>query len=101
MRSPALAIGWEFATRHRWGFAALAGYLVILGTTSLLLAEPGHAVNLHGSPDGPPITPRLIATVFVPVSLFTYHFVAVFSFGLTGNLAAGSRCTPRACLRCR
>lgn len=94
MRSPALAIAWEFATRHRWGFAALAGYLVILGTTNLLILEPGQAVNLHGSQDGPAITPRLVATVFVPVSLFTYYFVAVFSFGLTGNMAARESMYP-------
>ena len=94
MRSPALAIAWEFATRHRWGFAALAGYLVILGTTNLLILEPGQAVSLHGSQDGPAITPRLVATVFVPVSLFTYYFVAVFSFGLTGNMAARESMYP-------
>jgi hypothetical protein len=94
VRSPALAIAWEFATRHRWGFAALAGYLVILGTTNLLILEPGQAVNLHGSQDGPAITPRLVATVLVPVSLFTYYFVAVFSFGLTGNMAARESMYP-------
>lgn len=83
MRSPALAIGWEFATRHRWGFAALAGYLVILATTNLLIPEPA-----------PAITTRLVATVFVPVSLLTYYFVAVFSFGLTGNVAARESMYP-------
>ena len=94
MRSPALVIAWEFATRHRWGFAALAGYLVILGTANLLILEPGQPVNLHGSHDVPAITPRLVATVFVPVSLFTYYFVAVFSFGLTGNMAARESMYP-------
>ncbi len=94
MRSPALAIAWDFATRHRWGFAALAAYLAILGTTSLLILEPGQMVPLHGSRDGPDITPRLVATVFVPVSLFAYYFVAVFSFGLTGNVAARASLYP-------
>ncbi len=91
MRSPALAIAWEFGNRHRWGFAALAGYLLLLGTTNVLVFEPGQ-VNLDE--DLPFIAPRFAATVIVPVSIFTYYFVAVFSFGLTGNLAARESLYP-------
>lgn len=94
MRSPALAIAWEFGTRHRWGFAALAGYLVMLVTTNLLILESGQVVDLHGSQDGPAITSRLATTVIVPLTLFTYYFVAVFSFGLTGSMAARESMYP-------
>lgn len=94
MRSPGVAIAWEFVQRHRWGFAALAGYLLILGTTNLLIFEPGHAVNMGEAEDLPAIAWRFAATVMVPVSIFTYYFVAVFSFGLAGNLAARESMYP-------
>ncbi len=40
------------------------------------------------------IAPRFAATVVVPVSLFTYYFLAVFSFGLTGDLVARQSMYP-------
>ncbi|MBI4540399.1 MAG: hypothetical protein HY704_12930 [Gemmatimonadetes bacterium] len=93
MRSPALAIAWEFGRRHRWGFAALAAYLLILATTDLLIVDPGQAVNVDGY-RLPAIAPRFAATVIVPVSIFTYYFLAVFSFGLAGDLAARQSMYP-------
>lgn len=94
MRSPALAIAWEFGRRHRWGFAALAGYLLLLGTTDLLIVDAGHAVSMDDLGDWPEVAPRSFATAVVPVSLFTYYFLAVFSFGLTGDLAARQSMYP-------
>ena len=94
MRSPALAIAWEFGRRHRWGFAALAGYLLLLGTTDLLIVDAGHAVSMDDLGDWPEVAPRSFTTAVVPVSLFTYYFLAVFSFGLTGDLAARQSMYP-------
>ena len=85
MRWAGVAIAWEFRQRNRWGLIALIAYLVVMGTTDLLVLEPGRVVYWDGSPNLPP---RFAATVVVPVSLFTYYFLAVFSFGLVGDVAA-------------
>ena len=94
MRSPALAIAWEFGRRHRWGLAALVGYLLLLGTTDLLVLDQA-AVRSDGSRDLPVhVAPQFAARVTVPVSIFTYYFLAVFSFGFTGDLAARQSLYP-------
>ena len=87
MRSPALAIAWEFRQRHRWGLIALAGYLLVLGTIKLLILEPGQFVRLD-PPDG------TAGVVIAPLSATFFYFVAVFSFGLAGDLAARQSIYP-------
>ncbi len=85
MRSAGVAIAWEFGRRHRWGFAALVGYLLLLGTTDILILAPGQEVGWDGSPDLPP---RFVATVLVPVYMLSFYLLAAFSFGLSGDLTA-------------
>ncbi len=80
MRSPALAIAWEFRQRHRWGLIALAGYLLVLATVKLLILEPGQAINMDSAE-------RFAAVVVVPLTVTFTYFLAVFSFGLSGDLA--------------
>ncbi|MEO8679562.1 MAG: hypothetical protein ABI665_10980 [Vicinamibacterales bacterium] len=80
MRSPAAAIAWEFHHRHRWELMALAVYLLVLGAFKLLIIGPGH-VRLD-PPNG------LAALAIVPFSVTFMYGLAVFSFGLSGNLAA-------------
>src|SRR4051812_9362317 len=79
MRSPALAIAWEFFRRHRWGWIAIAGYLLVLATARLLAFAPGPA---EPSPE------RFAATVALPQSAAFLYLLAVFSFGFSGDLAA-------------
>ena len=87
MRSPALAIAWEFRQRHRWGLIALAGYLLALGAIKLLILERGLSTNL-ASPE------RFAATVVVPITATFTYFLAVFSFGYAGDLAARQSIYP-------
>lgn len=63
-------------------------------TTKLLIFAPGHAISLDDSQSLLVIAPRFAATVIVPLSIFTYYFLAVFSFGLTGDLAARESMYP-------
>ena len=92
MRSAGVAIAWEFGQRYRWGVLALAGYLLVMSTTDVLILEPGQTASWdEGSPDFPR---RFVATVVLPVSLLTYYFLAVFSFGLTGDVAARESLYP-------
>jgi hypothetical protein len=87
VRSPALAIAWEFRQRHRWGLIALAGYVLVLATIKLLILEPGQPVNLD--------TPEsFAAVVVVPLTATFTYFLAVFSFGLSGDLAARQSMYP-------
>lgn len=87
MRSPALAIAWEFRQRHRLGLIALATYVLVLGTIKLLILGPGQPVNLDDS-----LT--LAAVLIVPLSATFMYFLAVFSFGFAGDLAARQSMYP-------
>src|SRR5258708_28955287 len=79
MRSAARAIAWEFL-RHRWGLIALAGYLLVLWTITLLILGPGQAFRLQ-PPNG------MAGLVVAPLAATFFYFVGVFSFGLAGDLA--------------
>jgi hypothetical protein len=66
--------------RHRWGLAALATYLAGLGTIKLLLLGPGYRATFAG--------PESFAlVVVVPLAATFTYLLAVFSFGLSGDLA--------------
>ena len=80
MRSPALAIGWEFRRRHRWGLIAVAGYLFVVATIRFLILGPGEPVLVDSV--------RFAAVVSVPLTTTFVYLLAVFSFGFTGDLAA-------------
>src|SRR5712691_1551892 len=87
MRSPAIAIAWEFRRRHRWGLIALAVYLLALATIKLLILEPGGGVNFEDD-----LSFALV--VVVPLTATFMYFLAVFSFGLAGDLAARESIYP-------
>src|SRR6266705_3576940 len=80
MRSPALAIGWEFRRRHRWGLIAVAGYLFVVATIRFLILEPGEPVLVDSV--------RFAAVVSVPLTTTFVYLLAVFSFGFAGDVAA-------------
>jgi hypothetical protein len=86
-RTPALAIAWEFRHRHRWGLVGLTVYLLVLGTIKLVILEPGQQVNL----DAPE---RFAVVVVVPLTATFTYCLAVFSFGLAGDLAARQSIYP-------
>ncbi|MBI2840277.1 MAG: hypothetical protein HYX75_18325 [Acidobacteria bacterium] len=81
MRSPAAPFAWEFRRRHRWGLAALTLYLAVLGTLRLLVLEPGERVTLDHDWS-------FALVVVVPLGSTFMYFLAVFSFGHAGDLAA-------------
>ena len=87
MRSPAAAIAWEFRRRHFWGLAALIVYFGVLATIRLLLLAPGQ--DLAVEPGW-----RVGLFVVVPLASTFMFFLAVFSFGLAGDLAARQSIYP-------
>ena len=87
MRSPAVAIAWEFRQRHRWGLIVLTGYLLVLAMIRLLSVEPGQRVNFDDAES-------FALMVIVPLTSTFMYFLAVFSFGLSGDLAARQSIYP-------
>lgn len=84
MRSPAAAFAWELFRRHRWGLAGVGLYFLFLATLRLLVL--GVARITFAEPW------QFAAAVVVPLAgTFTY-FLAIFTFGLEGDLA-GRRST--------
>jgi hypothetical protein len=86
MLSPAAAIFWEFRHRHRWGLMALIGYLLILATIRLLFLAPGRRIDLDDE--------SFALVVMVPLTATFIYFLAVFTFGLAGDLAARESTYP-------
>jgi hypothetical protein len=86
MRSAAAAIGWEFRQRHRWGLLALCGYFVVIAAVKLLIIASGQRVNLTDESFGIVIMGPLAATFM--------YLLAMFTFGLSGDLAARQSMYP-------
>src|SRR5438034_3431786 len=87
MRSPAAAVGWEFRQQHRWGLIVLIGYLLVVAAIKLVVITRALPINLD-SPES------FAFVVMMPlVTTFTYS-LAVFTFGLDGDLAARQSMYP-------
>jgi len=87
MRSPALAFGWEFRKRHAWPVIAMAVFLLCLAVFRLVRYVPGEPITVL-PPDG------RAAVVIAPLSWAFFYYLAVFSFGLSGNLGARQSIYP-------
>lgn len=81
MTSGMSAIGWEFRKRHSWPLIALAAYLTFLAALKLAGLGPVEAIRLV-PPDGRG------AVLIAPLSTAFMYYLGVFSFGLSGDLAA-------------
>ena len=87
MRSPGAAIGWEFRHRHRWALLVIVAYWLTVGSYRLFVFEPGEPIQV-APPDG------LAALIISPFSVGFMYLLAVFSFGLSGDLAARQSIYP-------
>ncbi len=87
MRSPAAAFAWELRRRHHWALIALIVYLLVLATIKPLILAPGKVVSLF-PPDG------MAGLLIAPFGITFMYFVAVFSFGFAGDLAARQSIYP-------
>jgi hypothetical protein len=87
MRSSAAAVAWEFRQRHRWGLIALVGYVSVLAAIKLVVVIRGVPIHLD-SPES------FAFVVMVPVTATFTYLLAVFSFGLDGDLAARQSMYP-------
>jgi hypothetical protein len=87
MRSPAVAIAWEFRQRHRWGLVALVGYLLALAAIKAVVLTRGFSIRFD-SPES------FAFVVVVPLTATFTYFLAVFTYGLDGDLAARQSMYP-------
>src|SRR5437588_1761656 len=86
MRSSAVAIAGEFRQRHRWGLIAVTGYFFILAMIKLVILERGQRIDLDDE--------SFAFFVIVPLSATFIYFLAVFTFGLSGDLSARQSIYP-------
>ena len=87
MHSPAAAIAWEFRQRHRWALLALVVYLTVLAAIKLVILGHNSPIDFD--------SPATFAFVFVvPFSAYFTYFIAVFTFGFDGDLAARQSMYP-------
>src|SRR5256714_15435897 len=87
MRSPAAAVAWEFRQRHRLGLIAVIVYLVVLATIKLVVLARALPINLDSHES-------FAFVVMVPLAATFTYFLAVFTFGLDGELAARQSMYP-------
>src|SRR5437867_10779168 len=86
MRSPAAAVAWQFRRRHRWGLIALIGYLFVLAMIKLVILERGLRVDLDDE--------SFAFLVAAPLTATFIYFLAMFTFGLSGDIAARQSMYP-------
>src|SRR5512140_2356492 len=88
MRSPTLAVGWAVRHRHLWPLLAMAAYMLVLMAIKLLGFGPAGVIRI-APPDG------RAAALIAPLSLTYFYYLAVFSYGFSGDLAARESIFPR------
>jgi hypothetical protein len=87
MQSPAAAIAWEFRARHRWGMLGVVVYLGILAAIKLVGLTRGVPLYMDSSES-------FAFMVMVPLAATATYFLAVFTFGLDGDLAGRQSMYP-------
>lgn len=87
MRGANRAIAYELWTGHRWGVSALGAYLMVLAAVKLFVVVSGRHVIL-ASPES-----FAFADV-VPITATFLYLLAVFTYGLSGDLGARQSIFP-------
>jgi len=86
MRTPAAAIAWEFRQRHRWGLLALLATILTLGGIKIAVLTNQAHLELRD------VTFALL--VPIPLAATSLYLLAVFTFGISGDLAARESMYP-------
>lgn len=86
MHSAATAFAWELRQRHRWGLLAVLASSVALAVIRLGVAAAGRIVFSNNE--------TFAIALVVPMSATFMYFLAVFSFGLAGDIAARQSIFP-------
>jgi hypothetical protein len=87
MRTAAAAIAWEFRGRHRWGMRALAVYFAMLVAIKIVMVASGRTLTVESAAS-------FVLVVVVPLTTTFFYLLAMFSYGLAGDLAARQSMFP-------
>jgi hypothetical protein len=90
--SPRRAIAWELWRGHRWGWGAIAIYLLVMAGIKAWAFAFGHTLTVNDDE-------TFGLFVMFPMSATILYAITVFTFGLTGDLAARESLFPRRLLR--
>jgi len=82
------AFAWAFGRGHRLSLAALAVYMIGFYAVRTLILGPDHPIRL-APPNG------LAAFIVVPMTFAGFYVIGIFTFGLSGDLAARESIFPR------
>jgi hypothetical protein len=85
--SAAAAVAWEFRQRHRLGLVAVIAYLLVVATIKLVFVTRGLPIRLDSGES-------FAFVVMVPLTATFTYFLAVFTYGLDGDLAARQSMYP-------
>jgi hypothetical protein len=88
MRGAGRAIAWDFARHHRFGLVLLAAYLAAFAAIELWVLGPEARLRFD-PPNG------LASLLVIPVTIAFFYLVGVFTYGLSGDLAARESTFPR------
>lgn len=86
MHTPAAAFAWEFRQRHRWALIALLATILTLGGIKIAV------LTTQPHPEVDDVTFALL--VPVPLAATFLYLLAVFTFGISGDLAARESMYP-------
>jgi hypothetical protein len=87
LRSPAAALAWELRRRHRWGVVAIGALLFALAAFKLVVRAKGFPTSFDDELG-------FAIMVSIPITIAFIYFLAVFTFGLDGDLAARQSMFP-------
>lgn len=87
MRSHAAAVAWGFRRRHRWGLIAVVCYLLALATLKLLALASGKPAPFDDEHS-------FAFVVVVPLGMAFMYFMALFSFGYSGDVGGRQSMYP-------
>lgn len=87
MTAAGRAFAWEFTRRHRWGFGAIAIGVAAIVFIRLAFLDFGETVPMEEGE-------RFAILVVVPLTIVFTYLLAVFTFGLTGDVGARQSMFP-------
>src|SRR5258706_13593112 len=87
MHSAAAAFAWEFRQRHRWGMLVVPTCIAVLAGIRVVVIGMGRAEFENDEP--------FAIAIIIPICAAFMYFLAIFSFGVAGDIAARQSIFPR------
>ena len=86
MQSAATAFVWEFRQRHRWGMLAVLASIAVIAVIRFVVVGAGRVEFANDE--------TFAIAIIIPMSATFLYFLAIFSFGIAGDIAARQSIFP-------